>query len=156
MRSRVTFARLPLPVCLELIWSSLPTDAEECWTQMMNALKDVRGLPSPNASSDASAVASSTKNFVDQYMTGEMRRESGHFPYYPTASTPILLTTLFANRLRCVEAPEEGVGVTIEKVLKIECNIGVTTSYMLTGIMAVRRDSLNFDLDLLRVWESGS
>jgi ubiquitin carboxyl-terminal hydrolase 14 len=122
----------------------------------MNALKDVRGLPAPNASSDASAVASSTKNFVEQYMTGEMRRESVHFTCYPTALTPILLTTLFANRLRCVEAPEEGVSVTTEKVLKIECNIAGTTSYMLTGIMAVRRGSLDFDLDRLLVWESGS
>lgn len=44
-------------------------DAEECWVQMTNALKEVPGLPGP--SSDQSTA----KKFVDQYMTGEMRRE---------------------------------------------------------------------------------
>jgi len=41
-------------------------------------------------------------------------------------------------RLRCDEAPEEPVSVSSEQVLKIECNISITTNFMLTGIMNVR------------------
>ncbi|KZT00260.1 cysteine proteinase [Laetiporus sulphureus 93-53] len=80
-------------------------DAEECWVQLTNALKEVPGLPGPSSEGTIS------KTFVDQYMTGEMRRE-----------------------LRCDEAPEEPPTVTFEKVLKIECNISITTNYMLQGI----------------------
>ncbi|KAI0920598.1 hypothetical protein AcV5_010293 [Taiwanofungus camphoratus] len=80
-------------------------DAEECWVQMTNALKEVPGLPGP--SSDQSTA----KKFVDQYMTGEMRRE-----------------------LKCDEALDEPPTITTEKVLKIECNISITTNFMLPGI----------------------
>lgn len=45
-------------------------DAEECWVQMTNALKDVPGLPGPSGSSGASS-----KKFVEQFLMGEMRRE---------------------------------------------------------------------------------
>ena len=38
-------------------------DAEECWTQMIHALKDVPGLPDP-----------SNRKFIDQFMTGEITR----------------------------------------------------------------------------------
>ncbi|KAH9943858.1 cysteine proteinase [Amylocystis lapponica] len=79
-----------------------------CWIQVTNALKDVPGLPGPS-----SGTVSASARFVDQYMTGEMRRE-----------------------LKCDEAPEEPVTVSAEKVLKIECNISVSTNYMLSGIMA--------------------
>jgi hypothetical protein len=41
------------------------------------------------------------------------------------------------DRLKCDEAPEEPSTVTIEKVLKIECNISATTNYMHTGIKDV-------------------
>ncbi|THG95150.1 hypothetical protein EW026_g6448 [Hermanssonia centrifuga] len=82
-------------------------DAEECWTQMTNALKDVPGLPGPSGSGPAAS-----KKFIEQYMSGEMRRE-----------------------LKCDEAPEEPPSVTVEKVLKVECNIGPTTNYMHSGIM---------------------
>ncbi|KAG6334550.1 hypothetical protein ID866_4547 [Astraeus odoratus] len=84
-------------------------DAEECWTQMVNAIKDVPGV-------DASGASISGKKFVDQFMVGEMRRE-----------------------LKCDEADDEPPAVSIERVLKIECNISGTTNYMHTGIM----DALN-------------
>ncbi|KAI8968106.1 hypothetical protein BD414DRAFT_504371 [Trametes punicea] len=42
-------------------------DAEECWVQLTHSLKEVPGLPGPSASSASS-------KFVDQYMTGELRR----------------------------------------------------------------------------------
>lgn len=41
-------------------------------------------------------------------------------------------------RLKCDEAPEEPSSVITEKVLKIECNISISTNYMLSGIMDVR------------------
>ncbi|KAG8215408.1 hypothetical protein J3R82DRAFT_9015 [Butyriboletus roseoflavus] len=87
-------------------------DAEECWSQMTNALKDVPGI-------DPSGASVASKKFVDQFLVGEMRRE-----------------------LKCDESPEEPSTVTVERVLKIECNITISTNYMHTGIM----DSLNSKL----------
>ncbi|KAI6167703.1 hypothetical protein EDD17DRAFT_1534319 [Pisolithus thermaeus] len=84
-------------------------DAEECWSQITNALKEVPGI-------DDSGCSVSGKKFVDQFMTGEMRRE-----------------------LKCDEDENEPPTVSTERVLKIECNISNTTNYMLTGIM----DALN-------------
>lgn len=43
-------------------------DAEECWTQMINALKDVPGI-------DPLGESVASKRIVDQFMVGEMRRE---------------------------------------------------------------------------------
>jgi ubiquitin carboxyl-terminal hydrolase 14 len=44
-------------------------DAEECWTQMANALKEVPGI-------DASGnTVASGRRFVDQFMMAEIRRE---------------------------------------------------------------------------------
>lgn len=48
-----------------------------------------------------------------------------------------MLTSIAFFRLKCDEAPEEPPTVTIERVLKIECNIVVSTNYMHTGIMDV-------------------
>ncbi|CCM05924.1 uncharacterized protein FIBRA_08162 [Fibroporia radiculosa] len=79
-------------------------DAEECWVQLTNALREVPGLPGPSNTSIS-------KNFVDQYMTCETRRE-----------------------LKCDEAPEEHSTVSFEKALKIECNISITTNFMLSGL----------------------
>ncbi|KAH9886741.1 hypothetical protein C8Q73DRAFT_715186 [Cubamyces lactineus] len=80
-------------------------DAEECWVQLTQSLKEVPGLAGPSGSS-ASA------KFVDQYMTGEMRRV-----------------------LKCDEAPEEPESISFEKVLKVSCNISNAVNYMQQGIM---------------------
>ncbi|KAG2130373.1 hypothetical protein DEU56DRAFT_815676 [Suillus clintonianus] len=89
-------------------------DAEECWTQLANGLKEVPGI-------DATGnTVTGGRRFVDQFMMAEMRRE-----------------------LKCDEAPEEPSTVTIEKVLKVECNISATTNYMHTGI----KDALNSQLE---------
>ncbi|KAI8996329.1 cysteine proteinase [Trametes punicea] len=80
-------------------------DAEECWVQLTHSLKEVPGLPGPSASSASS-------KFVDQYMTGELRRV-----------------------LKCDEAPDEPESVSYEKVLKISCNISNAVNYMQQGIM---------------------
>ncbi|EKM52645.1 uncharacterized protein PHACADRAFT_261216 [Phanerochaete carnosa HHB-10118-sp] len=76
-------------------------DAEECWTQLTHALKDVPGLPD-----------SANRKFVEQFMTGEITRV-----------------------LKSDEAPEEQPSITIERVLKIECNITINTNYMHNGIL---------------------
>ena len=54
---------------VELIYVVFPADAEECWVQLTNALRDV-SIPGP--STEGSTLP---RKFVDQYMTGEMRRE---------------------------------------------------------------------------------
>ncbi|KAF8637118.1 hypothetical protein AX17_003022 [Amanita inopinata Kibby_2008] len=82
-------------------------DAEECYSQIINSLRQIPGLPSENASSGVR-----TKTFVDQYLMGEMQRT-----------------------LTCDEAPEEAPSVSKEQVLKVECNITITTNYMLAGLM---------------------
>ncbi|KAG6911096.1 hypothetical protein DXG01_004611 [Tephrocybe rancida] len=88
-------------------------DAEECFGQIINTLRNVPGLNADGSSSGSSAIASTgTKKFVEQYLMGEMRRE-----------------------LTCDEAPEEPSSITTENVLKIECNINISTNFMLTGIM---------------------
>lgn len=42
------------------------------------------------------------------------------------------------DRLKCDEAQDEPPTVSVERVLKIECNISGTTNFMHTGIMDVR------------------
>ncbi|KAH9920848.1 cysteine proteinase [Epithele typhae] len=80
-------------------------DAEECWTQMATALKDVQGLPGPSS-------GSANAKFIEQYMTGEVKRI-----------------------LKCEETPEEPESIAYEKVLKIACNISNAVNYMQQGIM---------------------
>ncbi|KAF9221830.1 cysteine proteinase [Gyrodon lividus] len=87
-------------------------DAEECWSQMINALREV---PAINAS--GSSIAG--KKFVDQFLMGEMRRE-----------------------LKCDEASEEPPTVTFERVLKIQCNITISTNYMHTSIVEALNSQL--------------
>lgn len=43
-------------------------DAEECWIQIINGLKDVPGI-------DASGESVAGTKVVDQFLVGEMRRE---------------------------------------------------------------------------------
>ncbi|KAI0772406.1 cysteine proteinase [Trametes elegans] len=81
-------------------------DAEECWVQLTNSLKEVPGLPGSSSGSNASA------KFVEQYMTGELRQV-----------------------LKCDEAPEEPESISFEKVLKISCNISNAVNYMQQGIL---------------------
>ncbi|KAI5118721.1 hypothetical protein M0805_004519 [Coniferiporia weirii] len=69
-------------------------DAEECWSQIFNALKALPG------------------DIVGEYMMCQMRRE-----------------------MTCDEAPEEPASVVVDKVLKLECNIGASTNFMHSGIL---------------------
>jgi len=80
-------------------------DAEECYNQIINSLRQVPGIPSAGPSD-------TTKSFVEQYLMGEIQRT-----------------------LTCDESPEEPPSISKEQVLKIECNITNTTNYMLSGIM---------------------
>lgn len=81
-------------------------DAEECYSQIINSLRQVPGL-----SSDSPSSSAQTKTFVEQFLMGQMQRT-----------------------LTCDESPDEPPSITREEVLKIECNISTTTNYMLSGI----------------------
>ena len=77
-------------VCFILSVPALPlylsyqiTDAEECFGQIINTLRNVPGLPASAGSSSAetaSAGATETKKFVEQYLMGQMRRELSSVP----------------------------------------------------------------------------
>ncbi|KAF9562882.1 ubiquitin carboxyl-terminal hydrolase 6 [Agrocybe pediades] len=90
-------------------------DAEECYAAIINSLRNVPGLDENRRSlgTGAEAVAGRPR-FVQQYLMGEMRRE-----------------------LTCDDeaAKDESKTVQVEQVLKIDCNINVTTNFMLSGIM---------------------
>lgn len=112
-------------------------DAEECWTQLTHALKDVPGLPD-----------SANRKFVEQFMTGEITRVCASFFHCCKCA---LLTSWFVfsfsglaqltwyhlRSLKSDEAPEEQPSITVERVLKIECNITANTNYMHNGILNV-------------------
>ncbi|KIK57595.1 hypothetical protein GYMLUDRAFT_46157 [Collybiopsis luxurians FD-317 M1] len=83
-------------------------DAEECYSQVINSLREVE-IPDSLVHTTSQG---GRKRFVEQFLMGEIRRE---------LSTP--------------EAPEEPPTVTIEKILKIECNITGQTNYMHAGIL---------------------
>ncbi|KAI0277826.1 cysteine proteinase [Russula aff. rugulosa BPL654] len=87
-------------------------DAEECWTQLTNHLRDVPGVSIPGTNSSRSA-------FIDQYMTGTLVR---------TLSSP--------------EAPEEPPSVSEEKVSKVACDITANTNFMVSGIMEALNQTL--------------
>ncbi|PPR02299.1 hypothetical protein CVT24_011637 [Panaeolus cyanescens] len=86
-------------------------DAEECYGAIINTLRNVPGLDA-SGNSLATGAQASGKRFVEQYLMGEMRRT-----------------------LSCDEASDEPPSVSTEQVLKIECNISITTNFMLSGIM---------------------
>ncbi|KAJ3504728.1 hypothetical protein NLJ89_g7782 [Agrocybe chaxingu] len=88
-------------------------DAEECYNAIVNSLRGVPGLDSEgNSLGTGPEAVSGTKKFVEQYLMGEMRRE-----------------------LKCDEAPEEPATISSEPVLKVECNITISTNFMFSGIM---------------------
>jgi len=80
-------------------------DAEECWTQLTTRLRDVPGV-------SRSGSSASRSTFIDQHLTGTLVR---------TLSSP--------------EAPEEQPSVVEENVSKVECNISLNTTFMISGIM---------------------
>ncbi|KAJ3089887.1 Ubiquitin carboxyl-terminal hydrolase 14 [Quaeritorhiza haematococci] len=100
-------------------------DAEECWGQIVSALREaVPGLDAEEADGASSSVsgageAAEKKNiaaakFVDQFMTGEI-----------------------ISTMQCKEAPEEPATTTVETFSKLTVNIGSGVStYMVADIMA--------------------
>ncbi|CAE6470427.1 unnamed protein product [Rhizoctonia solani] len=89
-------------------------DAEECWSQMINAMK----IPVPGLT-DGSGSAT-TRSFVEQYMMGEMR-----------------------TVLKSIEDSEEPERISVDEMLKINCNISSATNYMHSGI----KESLDEEID---------
>ncbi|CAO3611294.1 unnamed protein product [Cunninghamella blakesleeana] len=83
-------------------------DAEECWSEIVSVLRSK--LPEDE---------SVNKNFVNQYMTGQMRTE-----------------------LKCVEAPEEEKQITSEPFSKLGCHISISTNYMVNGILESLKEEI--------------
>ncbi|EFI26871.1 ubiquitin carboxyl-terminal hydrolase 6 [Coprinopsis cinerea okayama7 len=89
-------------------------DAEECYAAIVNSLRNVPGLTEDGVVASTSAQATTgSRRFVEQYLLGVMTRE-----------------------MTCDEAPEEPKTVQEESVLKVECNISVSTNFMLQGILS--------------------
>lgn len=105
-------------------------DAEECWVQILNALKTLEGAKSSGANEGRN-------KFIEQYMMGEMRREYV-VPFVLLILNRLLMLFFPINhRLKCDEAPEEEPSISSEKVLKLECNIAINTNFLHSGIMDV-------------------
>ncbi|KAI0028729.1 hypothetical protein K488DRAFT_80533 [Vararia minispora EC-137] len=81
-------------------------DAEECWSKILQAVRDIPAIPG------GKGAPNPQDKFVDSFMGATLVRE-----------------------LKSEEAPEEEVSVTTDKVYKIECNIGMATNYLHSGIM---------------------
>ncbi|CAE6526436.1 unnamed protein product [Rhizoctonia solani] len=79
-------------------------DAEECWSQMINAIK----IPVPGLAGESGPAS---KSFVEQYMMGQMR-----------------------TVLKSLEDPDEPESVSTDEMLKLNCNISSTTNFMHNGI----------------------
>ncbi|KAF9516715.1 hypothetical protein BS47DRAFT_1315175 [Hydnum rufescens UP504] len=92
-------------------------DADECWVQIVNSLTNapLSGFSLANGGSSMPPPAPNTK-FVDQFLSGEMTKT-----------------------LICDEAPDEAPTIIKERILKLDCNISISTNYMHSGIL----DSLN-------------
>jgi len=106
-------------------------DAEECYSAIINTLRNVPGLDAERKSVSQSAQANvGAKRFVEQYLMGTMERV-----------------------LSCDEAPEEPPTTAHEAVLKVECNINASTNFMAQGILSVsfiavvQFESLKLDFD---------
>ncbi|CAO3587520.1 unnamed protein product [Absidia cylindrospora] len=83
-------------------------DAEECWSEIVSVLRSK--LPPGDSVSN---------NFVDQYMTGQMRTE-----------------------LKCVESADEEKQITTEAFSKLGCHISISTNFMVNGILESLKEEL--------------
>jgi hypothetical protein len=50
-------------------------DADECWTEIVNAMRQLPGTPDESASPSTSGTQSPPKNFVEQSMGAELTTE---------------------------------------------------------------------------------
>ncbi|KAI0255580.1 cysteine proteinase [Lactifluus subvellereus] len=101
-------------------------DAEECWTQLTNRLRDIPAVSIQGASS-------SRTKFIDQYMTGTLVRTCVTLSLQYLICDRIVCRLLLP-RLSSPEAPDEPPSVSEENVLKVECNITGNTNFMHSGI----------------------
>lgn len=130
-------------------------DAQECWIQVLQALKtnlEAASGPSAQGSSmDASQAAVVRSKFVQKFMTGEMRSECVRLLRSWTRSN-----AYHSHRMKCPEAPEEEPTTTSDHFDDLKCHITAvrchppaykglrvpmlaqTTNYMATGIKDVR------------------
>jgi len=82
-------------------------DADECWSAIVNAMRHLPGTAPPGENSTRNS-----KNFVEQSMLAELTTE-----------------------LKCAETDDEPATTSKEHVIKVDCNITVTTNFLMAGIM---------------------
>ncbi|THV03496.1 cysteine proteinase [Dendrothele bispora CBS 962.96] len=92
-------------------------DAEECYSTILNGLREV---DIPDSLVPPAAASAARTKFIDQYLMGEIRRE-----------------------LASPEAPEEAPSISTERIMKIECNITSQTNYMHSGITGALNSTLD-------------
>jgi len=105
-------------------------DAEECYGTLMQALSQALPPLRPDGSASSSQRASEGENAIKQLFRGEME-----------------------TRYKCLDAPEEEDPPKAEPFLKLMCNIGSSTNFMITGLkegmkekIVERSPSVNADL----------
>ncbi|KAG8889023.1 Protein kinase [Tulasnella sp. 332] len=96
-------------------------DADECWSQIVSSI-------------GSGGLGRELGGWTNKFLAGEMKTLSValltiHLPQHFDRAEP------FGNRLTCDDAPEEPPSVTHEKIMKLQCNISMSTNYMHTGIM---------------------
>ncbi|KZT50946.1 cysteine proteinase [Calocera cornea HHB12733] len=90
-------------------------DADECWQQIVTSLNNLPGIKlAANGDVDMDGASSSapTAHFVEQFMMGEM-----------------------CKTMTCDDVPEEPPTHTMERILKLDCNISINTNFMMSGIL---------------------
>ena len=94
----------------------LMVDADEAWTQLISALRAAL----PRKEGDA---------FIDKYMGVELSKTyvDGLCPGRTSAD----------DRLTCAETDAEPSTTSAEQVLKLECNISISTNFLASGILDV-------------------
>lgn len=91
----------------------LKSDADEAWTQIVSALSACLTNPT-------------SQSVIDDHMALTLTQTLGTFATKLTASS------------KCLEQPDEPPTTRVDRSLKLECNISVSTNYMLSGIIEVR------------------
>lgn len=88
---------------------------------------------------DTDHIGSAQHSWLSQQLRLSHRRLHVGRAHKDVRSTQCTMTEI-ADRtsLQCPEAPDEPVSTSKERVLKLECNINISTNYMVTGILEVR------------------
>lgn len=99
-------------------------DADEAWTQIINSLR----------ASLSGSVRGDSQSFIDDIMGVRLRTRY----VYPHSHSSHCSQT-------CLENAEEPPTQRMDTVLKLECNISVSTNYLMSGIQEVSLTTYDTD-----------